>query len=232
MNKNKILIVEDEDSIRLGLIDLFTYHGLICEEAINGEEALEKALTNTYDVILLDVMMPKLSGYEVCNKIRESKLDTPIIMLTAKDTEEDIINGLTLGADDYVTKPFSVRELVLRVQCLLKRCSQKKSEELIFENHLSLEYSTLHGKFQNGSEIRFTAREAEVLQYLQTKGQEPTSREELLKEVWGYTNIDQIETRTVDIHMAKLRKKIETDPKNPKFIKTIRSKGYRLENCQ
>lgn len=231
MSKDKILIVEDEESIRTGLIDLFTFHGFSVDFAEDGKVGLEKALQNDYQIILLDVMLPHLNGFDVCNAIRNKNLETPIIMLTAKDSEEDIIGGLSLGADDYMTKPFSIKELLLRVQSILKRTRTKAATMLKFGDHLEVNLETLQGVCSDGKTIPFSAREVDILSFLLQKKEVPTSRDELLSKVWGYENTEQMETRTVDIHMAKLRKKIEQDVKDPKFLVTVRSKGYRLENC-
>ena len=173
-----------------------------------------------------------MSGYDVCNKLRESNRSMPIIMLTAKTNEEDIITGLSLGADDYISKPFSVRELVLRVQVILKRTKQVFSPSISLSNDLKIFPDSLEGKSEkSGETITFSLREIKLIDFLFQRSGVPATRNEILESVWGYTNAEDIETRTVDIHIAKLRQKIEEDPKNPKFITTVRGKGYRLENC-
>lgn len=226
--KAKMLIVEDEQSILAGLQDVFVFHGYQVDSAMDGELALEKALNNDYDMILLDVMLPKLDGFSVCNQIRAHDLQVPIVMLTAKSTEEDIITGLTLGADDYVGKPFSVRELVLRVQSVLKR-----TRPLALYNQV-LQIGEMQIDIANLQEIGcerpqlFTRREIDILTYLQHQAHRPVPREELLHKIWGYEQPESIETRTVDIHIAKLRRKIEPDPKQPVYLITVRGEGYRL----
>lgn len=234
-NKLRILIVEDEEPILNGLTDLFVYHGYEVDSERDGKEGLEKALNGTYDMILLDVMLPSLDGFSICNQIRAVSLEQPIIMLTAKTTEEDIITGLSQGADDYIAKPFSVRELVLRVEAVLRRNKKINRElaELKIGDQLVIDTRNLLGQIngsnqENTREIAFTRREIEILQYLQENNERPVSREELLDKVWGYARASQIETRTVDIHIAKLRRKLEQNPKEPTLLATIRGEGYRL----
>ena len=228
MTKLKLLIIEDEQAILQGLVDVFVFHGFEVDSAADGKEGLEKALTGEYALILLDIMLPTLDGYTICNKIREHDRNQPIIMLTAKASEQDIIMGLTLGADDYIAKPFSVRELVLRVNAVLKRNHQQEHGISILQvGEMQIDTANL---IQINSEHphSFSRRELDILSFLQTNSERPVSREELLEQVWGYKQADAIETRTVDIHIAKLRRKIETDPKQPERLVTVRGEGYRL----
>lgn len=227
--KLRILIVEDEEAIRSGLVDVFVYHGYEVECAADGAEGLNKSLGGTFDLILLDVMLPGMNGFDICDRIRVRDRDQPIIMLTAKSSDEDIIHGLSLGADDYVAKPFSVAQLVLRVQAVLRRSrAQEEIEQSIqLGADVSIDIPNLSGK-QGGKDLAFTRREMEVLQYLNANGTRPVSREELLNKVWGYARDMDIETRTVDIHIAKLRRKIEPDPAEPRYLVTVRGAGYRL----
>ncbi len=231
MNKQSIsiLIVEDEEAIRSGLIDVFVFHGYETDSAATGPEGLEKALTGKFDLILLDIMLPGMDGYEICNEIRAKDRDQPIIMLTAKTSDEEIIQGLKLGADDYVAKPFSIQQLVLRVEAVLRRSQvgidQAKTINLANDVHIDTENLT----GQNGDDsLTFTKREIEVLAYLAANSNRPVPREELLTKVWGYARNLEIETRTVDIHIAKIRRKIEADPKEPASLVTVRGAGYRL----
>lgn len=228
-NKAKLLIVEDEQAILHGLMDVFVFHGYQVDSAMDGKVGLEKALSQDYDLILLDVMLPFIDGFSICNQIRERDLQQPIIMLTAKSSEQDIITGLTLGADDYISKPFSVRELVLRVESVLKR-SQKLTEQIAVLSIANIRIDTVNlQQLDCKNPQQFTRREIEILHYLQQHDQRPVSREELLEKVWGYRKAENIETRTVDIHIAKLRRKIEADPKQPQFLLTIRGEGYRIK---
>jgi len=227
-NQTKILIVEDEEAIRAGLIDVFVYHGFDVDYSGDGKEALDKALSNQYDLILLDVMLPSMNGFDICQAIREANKQQPIIMLTAKNAEEDVIQGFSLGADDYVAKPFSVAQLVLRVKAVLRRSSNEvQTDKIILAEERYIDITNLIVK-NNEQSIPLTKREAEVLGYLHNNPERPVSREELLEKVWGYQKDMEIETRTVDIHIAKIRRKIEVDPKEPVYLLTIRGAGYKL----
>ncbi len=224
-----ILIVEDEAAIRTGLVDVLVFHGFEVEAESDGRSGLESALSGKFDLILLDVMLPGMDGFQICDEIRKLDRNQPIIMLTAKTSDEDIIKGLALGADDYVPKPFSVAQLVLRVKAVLRRARVG----IEMANHIRLsggiEIDTQNLAGQRGAEpLAFTRREMDVLQYLEANCDRPVSREELLTKVWGYARNLEIETRTVDIHIAKLRRKIELEPKDPKNLITIRGAGYRL----
>ena len=224
--KAQLLIVEDEEAIRTGLVDVFVYHGFEVDYADHGEEGLRKALSGLYDLILLDVMLPGINGFEICERIRQQDRHQPIIMLTARTSDEDIVQGLTLGADDYVSKPFSVTQLVLRVQAVLRRAriGDEMETEIHLKNGLLIDTQNLCA----AGGIVFTRREMDVLQYLNSQSGRPVSREELLVKVWGYASQMEIETRTVDIHIAKLRRKIEQDASDPEAIVTVRGAGYRL----
>lgn len=225
--KPKLLIVEDEPIILMGLTDLFVFHGYEVESESDGKEGLTRGLNGQYACIILDVMLPSMNGFEICNALRQQSLIQAIIMLTAKNTEEDIINGLTLGADDYLAKPFSTSELVLRVNALVRRSGWTGTDKTVeLSANVSICTKTLTGSSYR-HEIKYTRREVDILVYLLSQDK-PVSREELLKEVWDYKNSDAIDTRTVDIHIAKIRKKIETDPKSPKHLITHRGEGYQL----
>jgi DNA-binding response OmpR family regulator len=227
--KLSILIIEDEAAIRTGLIDVLVFHGYAVDHAADGRGGLDKALSGKFDLVLLDVMLPGIDGFDICNNIREQDKSQPIIMLTAKSGDEDIIRGLTLGADDYVAKPFSVAQLVLRIQAVLRRSRAATS----LDGHIRLgdgdiEIDTRNLSGRRGSEtLAFTRREIEILQYLQAHSERPVSREELLNKVWGYGKNLELETRTVDIHIAKLRRKLEPADE-PRYLVTVRGAGYRL----
>ena len=223
------MIIEDEAAIRTGLIDVLVFHGYAVDHASDGRNGLNKALSGKFDLILLDVMLPEMNGFDICNSIRAQDKAQPIIMLTAKSGDEDIIRGLTLGADDYVAKPFSVGQLVLRIQAVLRRSRAAAA----LDGHIRLgggdvEIDTRNLSGRRGSEaLAFTRREIEILQYLQAHSERPVSREELLNKVWGYGKNLELETRTVDIHIAKLRRKLEPDDE-PRYLVTVRGAGYRL----
>ena len=225
--KPKLLIIEDEAAILRGLTDLFIFHGFEVASEQDGLKGLNTALSGKFDCILLDVMLPSMDGFSVCNEIRKVSREQSIIMLTAKSSEEDIINGLTLGADDYIAKPFSVQELVLRVKTILRRTGWDEGAECLTLSHdINIDVNNLSGMV-NGKEVIFTRREIDILTYLH-KQNRPVPRVELLAEVWGYEKPSLIDTRTVDIHIAKLRKKIENDSKTPKLLQTFRGEGYKL----
>jgi len=229
MNRQiRILVVEDEEAIRTGLIDVLVFHGYDADSAATGPDGLEKALTGKFDLILLDIMLPGMDGYEICDRIRTEDREQPIIMLTAKTSDEEIIQGLKLGADDYVPKPFSIQQLVLRIEAVLRRSQvgQEMARTLSIGG-IEIDTDNLCG-LKDGNEITFTKREIEVLSYLSQNSDRPVSREELLSKVWGYARNLDIETRTVDIHVAKLRRKIEADTKAPELLITVRGAGYRL----
>lgn len=228
-HKPQLLIIEDEEPIRVGLEDLFVYHGFEVDSAADGPGGLAKALTGRFDLILLDIMLPGLDGFEICDRIRAVDRAQPIIMLTARNADADIIQGLRLGADDYVSKPFSVTELVLRVQAVLRRSGATcDAAERLRIGALEIDALNLRGR-RGAEEIPFTRREIEILRYLAAHAERPVSREELLNKVWGYARDCGLETRTVDIHIAKLRRKIEPDPAEPRRLLTVRGAGYRLQ---
>ena len=228
MRKLSILVVEDEAAIREGLLDVLVYHGYDVDSAATGPDGLDKALTGRFDLILLDIMLPGIDGYAICDQIRATDRHQPIIMLTAKTSDDEIIQGLKLGADDYVAKPFSIQQLVLRIEAVLRRSKlgEEKARTLSLEG-IEIDTENLSGR-RDEREIAFTKREMEILGYLAKHSERPVSRDELLAKVWGYAKNLDIETRTVDIHIAKLRRKIEPDPGNPNNLVTVRGAGYRL----
>lgn len=227
--KARVLVVEDEVAIRNGLVDVFTYHGYDVSHAVDGPGGLQMALDGGFDLVLLDVMLPGIDGFEICQRVRERRPDVAVIMLTAKTDDADIVHGLSLGADDYVSKPFSVTQLIMRVQAVLRRTRHGVHSEAVIHlrDGLTLDVANLAGE-RDGQALRFTRREMQVLSFLHAHQDRPVSREELLSGVWGYAPELDIETRTVDIHIAKLRRKIETDPASPEVIVTVRGAGYRL----
>lgn len=227
--KLKLLVVEDEVAIRDGLIDVLVYHGYDVDSAATGNEGLEKSLSGRFDLILLDVMLPGIDGYTICDHIRAGDRQQPIIMLTARTSDDDIIQGLKMGADDYVAKPFSIQQLVLRIEAVLRRsrAGEERARTLSLDG-ISIDTANLSGQTATGEQA-FTKREIDLLAYLAEHSERPVSREELLTKIWGYARNLDIETRTVDIHIAKLRRKIEADPRNPVNLVTVRGAGYRLK---
>ncbi len=227
--KPRILVVEDEAAIRDGLADVLVYHGYRVDAVADGREGLKKALSGQYDLLLLDVMLPGRDGFAICDEVRKVDREQPIILLTAKTGDDDIVNGLSLGADDYIGKPFSIAELVLRVKAVLRRSrvGVALAAEIRLAGDIAIDTRNLSGS-RAGEALQFTRREMDILQYLQQNSDRPVSREELLTRVWGYDRTADIETRTVDIHIAKLRRKIEPDAKEPRNLITVRGAGYRL----
>jgi DNA-binding response OmpR family regulator len=224
---NNILIVEDETQMRAGLKDNLEFEGYTIDVAEDGQIGLEKGLQNPYDLIILDVMLPKLSGFDVCKKIRESGITIPIIMLTAKGEEIDKVLGLELGADDYVTKPFSLRELLARVKAILRRVDETKpgNHQKIVIGKLEIDFDA-YTAIAEGKSIDMTHKEFEVIKYLWWHRGATVSRDKLLEEVWGYEEYPT--TRTVDNFILKLRQKIEINPNKPQHILTVHGIGYKL----
>jgi two-component system response regulator RegX3 len=227
--KPRILVVEDEAAIRNGLTDLLVFHGYQVDAVADGNDGLQKALSGQYDLLLLDVMLPGRDGFAICDAVRKADREQPIIMLTAKTSDEDIVNGLALGADDYIAKPFSIAELVLRVQAVLRRSGtgMALAAQILLSGDIEIDTRNLSGR-RGAEALAFTRREIEILQYLKLHADRPVSRDELLTRVWGYDRTAEIETRTVDIHIAKLRRKIEPVAGEPCNLITIRGAGYRL----
>jgi two-component system, OmpR family, response regulator RegX3 len=227
--KHRLLIIEDEEPIRIGLEDVLVFHGFDVASAADGREGLHKALTGRFDLILLDLMLPGIDGYAICERLRTHDPEQPIIMLTARGGDEDIIRGLKLGADDYVAKPFSVAQLVLRVQAVLRRARPTQRMPTCFrlDDGTVIDADNLCAR-RDGQQVSLTRREMEVLQYLAAQDGRPIGAEELLHQVWGYPKQANIETRTVAIHIAKLRRKLEPDRAEPRSLVTVRGAGYRL----
>jgi len=227
--KARILVVEDDPALLRGLVDVLVYNGYAVKDADDGRQGLDAGLNEPFDLILLDVMLPGMNGFEICRRIRARDRAQPIIMLTAKTSDEDIIEGLSLGADDYVAKPFSVTQLVLRVQAVLRRSKigVALDSHIRLGKDIEIDIRNLGGQ-RAEEKLSFTRREVEILQYLDANSERPVSREELLTKVWGYGRDLGIETRTVDIHIAKIRRKIEPEPKDPRNLITVRGAGYRL----
>jgi len=217
--------VDDEPEIVRGLEDNLRFEGYQTTSATNGQDGLSLALTDAPDLIVLDVMMPRMSGWDVCRELRRRGVDVPVIMLTARGAEADRVLGLELGADDYVTKPFSLRELLARVHAVLRRPGpRRKFEEFAFGDVRIL----LRGRqvFRAGREVRLTRKEFDLLVFLVGHRGEVVTRERLLDEVWGYERFPT--TRTVDTHILKLRQKFEVNPDHPQWILTVHGQGYKF----
>ena len=224
----KILVVDDEQNMRTGLKDNLEFEGYDVEIANDGEQGLKKILENNYNLIILDVMMPKKSGFDVCKEVRKTGITTPIILLTAKGEEIDKVVGLEIGADDYVTKPFSLRELLARVKAILRR-----GENLVMnESALEVKIGQLEVNFKGykatskNKDVQMSHKEFEILHHLWKHRNSTVSRDDLLTEVWGYD--ENPATRTVDNFILKLRQKIEVDSNHPQIILTVHGIGYKL----
>jgi len=222
----KILIVEDEPNMVAGLRDNFEFEGYQVISAPDGVAGLERALSDAPDLVILDVMMPRMSGLDVCKSLKAKKPGIPIIMLTARGQEVDKVVGLELGADDYVTKPFSIRELLARVKAVLRRAGPaiKTQERYAFgEVEVNLRNCQVSKK---GRAVDFSSKEFELLRYFLHHPGETLTRDRLLEEVWGYDHFPT--TRTVDAHIVRLRKKVEPKPDEPRFILTVHGTGYKF----
>jgi len=225
MASETVLIIEDDAAMLRGLKDNFEYDGYGVRTAADGEKGLEAALSIKPDVIVLDIMLPKVNGYEICRLVRKEGLDMPIIMLTAKGQESDICLGLNLGADDYMTKPFSVKELLARVGALLRRRRQGRQEVQRFGD-CELDMASRKLK-RGGREVELTPKEFALLAFLAGKAGRALTRDEILRNVWGYDVF--VTARSVDRCVNTLRKKIEPKAAAPTFLKTVREIGYRFE---
>ncbi|MCH9651269.1 MAG: response regulator transcription factor [Deltaproteobacteria bacterium] len=225
MSSDAVLIIEDDSTLLRGLQDNFELRGYRVHTATDGEAGLDAALSGEPDLVILDIMLPKLNGFEICRQIREAELDMPIIMLTAKGQEEDIVRGLNLGADDYMTKPFSVRELLARSGAFLRR--RKASTPQFYEfGDCRLDLRS-HRLTRNGEELELSPKEFRLLELFLRQAGRALTRDEILRSVWGRGVL--VTSRSVDRCITTLRSKIEPNPKRPRLIQTIRDVGYRFE---
>jgi two-component system, OmpR family, alkaline phosphatase synthesis response regulator PhoP len=229
----RVLVVDDEESIVTLLQFNLEQAGYVVETAMDGKTALQKAKVN-YDLIILDLMLPEIDGLEVCKQLRQNKISTPILMLTAKDDEFDKVLGLELGADDYMTKPFSPREVVARIRAILRRVIPNTEEKLVevkTETLLKIGevdiFPENYEVFYKGNQLELTPKEFELLLYLANHKGRVLTRDQLLNAVWNYEFVG--DTRIVDVHISHLREKIEPNTKKPIYIKTIRGLGYKME---
>jgi DNA-binding response OmpR family regulator len=222
----KILVVEDEPKMVAGLRDNFEFEGYEVITAADGVEGLQRALGEAPDLVVLDVMMPRLSGLEVCKQLRAQRGSIPVIMLTARGQEVDKVVGLELGADDYVTKPFSIRELLARVKAVLRRTAvapKHQDQHSFGDVEVDLRRCRV---LRSGKPLDISSKEFDLLKYFVCHSGETLSRDRLLEEVWGYENYPS--TRTVDTHLVRLRQKLEPDPEQPQYFLTVHGTGYRF----
>jgi DNA-binding response OmpR family regulator len=220
-----VLIVEDDATMMRGLKDNFEFEGYKVVTASDGDAALKSAMRTLPDLIILDLMLPKVNGYEVCRFLREEKLEMPILILTAKDQESDIVLGLKLGADDYLKKPFSIKELLARAEALLRRSKRTQTEAYEFGDcHLDCDARTFN---RAGKEVALSPKEFELLRFFASRPGQALSRDLIMTSVWGYDAM--VTPRSIDRFVNALRNKIEPDPTEPKHIRTVREFGYKFE---
>ncbi len=227
--KKRILIVDDDDEIRDLLEFDVSHSGYFVDTASDGKEGLQKALNNSYDLILLDVMMPKMNGFDVCKNIRQAKLSIPILMLTAKGTINDKTIGFDCGADDYLVKPFDIQEVLLRIRVLLRRNQPQETNsitnEILQSGNIEIFPETLEAVILN-KKVKLTPTEFEILYCLMQHFNTPVTLATLLDEVWGYDSDEDV--RMVRVHVGGLRNKIEPEPKKPQYLHTVTNVGYKL----
>ena len=222
----RIFLIEDEPGIVLTLTDRLTREGYAVDSATDGESGLERASKEPFDLVLLDLMLPRMSGFDVCRELRKRGIETPVIMLTARGQVVDKVVGLKLGADDYVTKPFEMAELLARVEAHLRRApaTPHPTEGYVFGD-VKVDFRKAEAT-KEGQPLELSAREFQLLRYFLEHRGATLTREELLNEVWGYNSMPS--TRTVDVHVAWLRQKIEPNPRHPQFILTVHGMGYKF----
>jgi len=228
LSAQRILVIEDDASILEGLVAALTSEGYVVDTASDGTQGWQKAQSAQAELLVLDLMLPGMSGLEIAKKLRDTGSRVPIIMLTAKGDEDDRVLGLELGADDYMTKPFSVRELLARIRSVLRRSGAEESRSPALFQFGAIEVDFRRQRVRKDGEIlEISAREFRLLAYLIEHRGEMLSREQLLNDIWGYDVYPT--TRTVDNHIARLRKKVEEEPENPRWIQTVRGAGYLFE---
>ena len=225
MAGENVLIIEDDPALLRGLVDNFAYEGYRAHTASDGEKGLEAALSLRPDLIILDIMLPRINGFEICRLLRKAGLEVPILMLTAKSQESDIVLGLNIGADDYVTKPFGVRQLLARAGALLRRNRQQEATAYRFGDCIL--DKAAHRLSRAGQEVVLTPKEYGLLEYLVRQSGRALTRDQIVRTVWGHDVF--VTFRSVDRCINTLRQKIEPDPANPRFIATVREIGYRFE---
>ena len=223
---SRILLIEDEPGLVLTVSDLLAGEGHEVEAATDGESGLAKVLSGGFDLVILDVMLPKRNGFDVCRELRQQGIDVAILMLTAKTQVVDRVVGLRLGADDYLTKPFDPAELLARVEALLRRVHKKRIPVRSFQfDDVEVDFERAEVR-KAGQPVSMAAKELQLLRYLVDHRERVVSREEILQKVWEYSS--EVSSRTIDVHVAWLRQKLEENPQNPRHIQTIRGQGYRF----
>jgi DNA-binding response OmpR family regulator len=226
MTTKRVLVIEDDASIRRGLVDALTFSGYEALQSGDGAAGLKLALRSTYELLLLDLILPGADGFQILESVRAERPTLPIIILTARGEEAERVRGLRLGADDYVIKPFSIRELLARVEAVLRRSPERpESVRTITFEHGVADLARCEIRHGNGQRAELSEREVELLRYLASNSGRAVSRDEILRRVWRL-DPQHVETRTIDMHIANLRTKLRDDPENPKVLLTVRGKGY------
>lgn len=233
MGKRIILVIEDDAAIRQGIVDALSFVGYKTREAADGKTGLAEAVQSPCDLILLDLVLPKMGGLAILEEVRKSRPSLPIIILTARGEESDRVQGLNLGADDYVVKPFSVKELLARIQALLRRTPERPSDlsSIPFSGGM-IDMDRCEVRFDDGQRGELSEREMELVRYLAVNPKRAVSRDEILERIWRINPRSVVETRTIDMHIARLREKLRDDPANPHIILTVRGKGYRFAGLE
>jgi DNA-binding response OmpR family regulator len=227
-----ILTVEDDAAIRRGVVDALTYAGFSVLQAANGTDGLQMALQRTYDLLLLDLVLPGKSGLDILQQVRNVRPTQPVIILTARGEENDRVEGLRRGADDYVVKPFSVKELLARVDAVLRRSPERPTDVAEFPLPEGVaDLARREVRFEDGERAELSEREVELLRYLAANAGRAIAREEILANVWRISPRG-VSTRTIDMHVARLREKLRDDSEDPQVLLTVRGKGYMLAQCQ
>ncbi len=226
MQTKRILVIEDDSAIRNGLVDALEFSGYEVLQAAEGTEGLKLALRATYDLLLLDLILPGPSGFDILQAVRQNRAVLPVIILTARGEEDDRVRGLRLGADDYVVKPFSIRELLARVEAVLRRSPERPEPvcRIAFPDGVA-DLLRCEVRYENGKRAELSTREVELLRYLASNAGRAISREEILQRVWRL-DPKRLETRTIDMHIASLRDKLRDNSAEPKVLLTVRGKGY------
>lgn len=230
MNARRILVVEDDSAIRRGIVDALTFAGYEALQAGNGTDGQRLALNATFDLLLLDLILPGTGGFEILKAVRTARPTLPVILLTARGEEADRVNGLRLGADDYVVKPFSVRELLARVEAVLRRSPERAQlVELVPFPGGTADLARREVRFDDGTRTELSEREVDLLRYLAANAGRAISRDEILQRLWRL-DPKHVETRTIDVHIANLRAKLRDNATEPRVVLTVRGKGYMLGN--
>lgn len=233
MSRQIILTVEDDAAIRRGVVDALGYSGYEVIQAGDGLTGLDLAVRCSYDLLLLDLVLPGCTGLDILSKVRETRPTQPVIILSAKGEEQDRVTGLKMGADDYVVKPFSIKELLARLEAVLRRTPQRPSDidEVSLVAGVAADFNRCEIRFESGSRSELSEKEVDLLRYLVQHSGRVVAREELLENVWRI-NSRGLSTRTIDMHVARLREKLKDDPSAPRILLTVRGKGYMIASNQ